>query len=75
MSERGRASRRCGELLKQIEPAHGSNQNIRDGSVPKVTRESAAKEAGLSEWQQKTVLRVAAGSQANHAHHQNVLIP
>lgn len=54
-----RAVRRCGELLKQIEPARGANQNIQDGAVPKVTRESAATDAGLSERQRKTALRVA----------------
>jgi len=53
------AVRRCGELLKQIEPARGANQNIQDGAVPKVTRESAATDAGLSERQRKTALRVA----------------
>jgi len=47
-------------LLRQIEPARGANQNIQDGTVPKVTRESAATEAGLSERQRKTALRVAA---------------
>lgn len=54
-----RAIRRCGELLKQIPPAHGANQNIREGTLPKVTRESAATDAGLSEHQRKTALRVA----------------
>jgi len=55
-----RAIRRCGELLKQIEPAHGANQNIQDASVPIVlTRTDAATEAGLSERQRKTALRVA----------------
>ncbi len=54
-----RAIRRCGELLKQIEPANGANQNIREGNHPKVTREMAAADAGLSEHQRKTALRVA----------------
>jgi hypothetical protein len=54
-----RALRRAGELIKQIEPARGANQNIQDGAVPKVTRESAARDAGLSERQRKTALRVA----------------
>lgn len=54
-----RAIRRCGELLKQIPAAHGANQNIQEGALPKVTRESAATEAGLSEHQRKTALRVA----------------
>jgi hypothetical protein len=55
-----RAIRRCGELLRQIEPARGANQNIQEGDLPKVTRESAATDAGLSEHQRKTALRVAA---------------
>jgi hypothetical protein len=45
--------------LKEIQPAQGANQNIRDGDGPKVTRKSAAQEAGLSAHQQKTALRVA----------------
>ena len=45
-----RAIRRCGELLKQIEPKQGANQNIRDGADMKVlTRTQVAQEAGLSE--------------------------
>jgi hypothetical protein len=54
-----RAIRRCGDLLKAIKPARGANQNIQDGAVPKVTRENAAEDAGLSERQRKTALRVA----------------
>jgi hypothetical protein len=54
-----RAIRRAGELLRMIEPAHGANQNIQDGGVPKVTRESAATDAGLSERQRRTALRTA----------------
>lgn len=37
-----RAIRRCGELLKQIEPARGANQNIGEGAHPKVGRIAAA---------------------------------
>jgi hypothetical protein len=59
MRIQSRAVRRCGELLKQISPARGANQNIRDGAVPKVTRENAARDAGLSERQQVTAVRVA----------------
>lgn len=55
-----RAIRRCGQLLKQIPPAHGANQNIGDSAVTKVqTRKDAAAEAGLSERQQVTAQRVA----------------
>jgi len=56
-----RAIRRCGELLRQIEPASEMNlkQNRRDGTVPSVTRTQAATDAGLSERQRKTAIRVA----------------
>ncbi|WP_233872393.1 hypothetical protein [Paraburkholderia adhaesiva] len=61
MRIQARASRRCGELLAQIEPANGLNQNIKDADGPKVaTRTIAAREAGMSERQRKTALRVAA---------------
>jgi hypothetical protein len=59
----GRAIKRCGELLKAIEPARGANQNISAGSGSNVveppTRKDAAREAGLSHRQQHTALRVA----------------
>lgn len=63
-----RAIRRCGELLKEIESARGGNRgggrpdnngNQKDGIVPLVSRSSVARDAGLSERQQKTALRVA----------------
>ncbi|HWG75552.1 MAG TPA: hypothetical protein VN660_02030 [Steroidobacteraceae bacterium] len=58
-----RATRRMGELLKQIPrgDADGVNlrQHRRDGAVPPVTRTQAANEAGLSERQRKTALRLA----------------
>ena len=54
-----RAIQRAGVILKEIEKAQGANQNIRDGAVPKVTRTSAADDAGLSERQRKTAIRVA----------------
>jgi hypothetical protein len=59
MRIQARALRRAGLLMQQIAPAHGANQNIQDGTVPKVTRESAATEAGLSERQRKSALRIA----------------
>lgn len=57
---RARAIRKCGDLLEQINPSHGANQNITEGRHPKVrSRKEAAVEAGLSEHQQKTAQRVA----------------
>lgn len=53
---RARAIRRAGELLKQIEPATGTTK--KDGSGP-LSRKDAASEAGMSERQQKTALRIA----------------
>lgn len=54
-----RAIRRCGELLKQIEPAKNQHDaSARVGTVPS-TRTQAATNAGLSERQRKTALRVA----------------
>lgn len=63
-----RAIRRCGELLKEIESARGGNRgggrpsnngNQKEGALPLVSRTQAARDAGLSEHQQKTALRVA----------------
>lgn len=57
-----RAIRRCGELLNAIEAAKGGDRGngATGGRTPIAqTRTSAAQEAGLSEWQQKTAVRVA----------------
>lgn len=60
-----RAVRRVGELLRQIAPASGkrTDKEPRAGTDPRLieppTRKEAAKQAGLSERQQKTALRVA----------------
>lgn len=54
MRIQGRAIRRCGELLKQVD-GRGNNQH-QDGAVPK---HKAASAAGLSERQRKTALNVA----------------
>jgi hypothetical protein len=56
-----RAVRRCGELLKQVEPAQGGDRgNSATGGRPPVgSRKAAAESAGLSEHQRKTALRVA----------------
>jgi hypothetical protein len=52
-----RAIRRCGELMNEIEP--GKNRFDRqEGDLPP-NRKAAATEAGLSEHQRKTALRIA----------------
>lgn len=53
-----RAVRRCGELLKLIGNDQGGRPN-RDGADIVLTRSSAATEAGLSERQKVTAIRVA----------------
>jgi|SRR4029453_3692686 hypothetical protein len=61
MAERiqARAIQRCGQLLQAIQPARGANQNISRGAPTKVTRTSAARDAGLSTDQKVQALRVA----------------
>lgn len=56
-----RAQRRMGELLKQIPEQRGGDRGGPTGGHPPVgeTRTQAAKEAGLSEHQRKTALRIA----------------
>ena len=54
-----RAERRAGELLKQIPRADEATRYGKDGTVPPVTRTQAATDAGLSERQRKTALRIA----------------
>lgn len=57
---RARAIRRAGELLNQIEPSKGGRPSkTKDGGVPSFTRSDAARDAGMSERQQKTALRIA----------------
>lgn len=55
-----RAQRRMGELLKQIPSAQGANLTAagRAGAVP-ISRDSVARDAGLSERQRKTAIRMA----------------
>jgi hypothetical protein len=70
---RARAIRRCGELLREIEPRQGARTDIEPqettlprlmeeppAAPPPVTRAQVATDAGLSEHQRKTALRVAA---------------
>ena len=58
-----RAQRRMGELLKQVPRGDSDGVNLaqhrRAGAVPPVTRTQMAREAGLSDRQRKTALRVA----------------
>ncbi len=56
-----RAIRRCGELLKQIEPDKGTagRKGIGRREPSRQSRTQVAKDAGLSEHQRKTALRVA----------------
>jgi hypothetical protein len=56
---KARASRRCGELAKQIEPKRGANQNIEADGRPKVGRLAEANGAGLSVHQLKQSISVA----------------
>lgn len=53
---RARAIRRAGELLKQFD-ARGGDQSEKDGAV-RFGRQEAAKEAGFSERQAKTAIRI-----------------
>lgn len=62
MRIKGRAIRRAGELLKEVEPKHigRPTQEIREGTRPNSpTRKSVAEAAGLSPHQTKEALRVA----------------
>jgi hypothetical protein len=62
MRIRARAIRRCGELLKEIEKQQGkrSDVELKATEGPKsASRKEAAKEAGLSERESKTAIRVA----------------
>ena len=53
---RARAIRRCGELLRKIKPARGEHMKGVGGDP---SRKATATQAGLSERQRKTALRVA----------------
>ncbi|MEQ9228216.1 MAG: hypothetical protein RLO15_17860 [Parvibaculum sp.] len=58
MRIKGRALRRYAELMQQIEPQHGANQNIEAGDRLKVqTRTDAARAAGMSPHQHKQAMR------------------
>lgn len=58
---RDRAIRRCGELLKQIEPQQGArtDKELSVGTHTRFTRNDAAEQAGLSKHQQVQAIRVA----------------
>jgi hypothetical protein len=55
----GRAVRRCGELLKQIEPAKNQHDAACRADKGGLTRTEAAEHAGMSLHQQRTAVRVA----------------
>lgn len=67
----GRAIRRCGQLMKELEPKHGANTPPRNGAkgpeadragtrpIQVLTRKAAGEAAGLSDSQRKTAIRVA----------------
>lgn len=57
---RARAIRRAGELLKQIEPGKtGPKPELGVGDHTQLTREDAAREAGMSKHQQMQATRIA----------------
>jgi len=56
---RARATRRAGELLKQIEPGINRHTNSRGEGTRPSSRKQAAADAGLSEFQAKTAQRLA----------------
>jgi hypothetical protein len=57
---RARATRRAGELLKQIEPGKtGPKPELSMGGHTQFTREDAAREAGMSKHQQVQAVRIA----------------
>jgi hypothetical protein len=58
---KARAISRCGVLLKEIEAAPGTRTDLEPeaDADPRLTRKDAAEEAGLSERQAKTAIRVA----------------
>jgi len=60
---RGRAIRRAGELLKQIEPQNGGDRKSDEyqgvGSDTLITRKDVAEQAGMSKRQAVTAVRVA----------------
>lgn len=54
---RGRAVRRAGELLKEVDPATGAHRKTDGGDI--LSRKQVAADAGMSERQQMTAVRVA----------------
>jgi hypothetical protein len=60
MRIQARATRRAGELLQQIEASQGGRPpKTPEGTHPSFSRKTAAREAGLSEHQQKQAMRLA----------------
>jgi hypothetical protein len=62
------AIRRCGELLREMQPQPGARTDKpREGAHPRFTRTEAARDAGMSDHQRKQALRVAAVPQPRFA--------
>lgn len=59
------AIRRCGELLKQVAAGVNRHDSRHDGTDIARNRTQAAKDAGLSERQKVTALRVANGEKSS----------
>ena len=56
---RDRAIRRCGELLKQIEPGQGARDGKREVGDRPPLRKEVARDAGITPHQAKQAIRVA----------------
>lgn len=54
-----RAVRRAGEILKTFKSPGGRPSETRDGTVPSLSQQAMARDAGMSERQRKTAVRVA----------------
>lgn len=68
-----RAIARAGELLAEIEAGKNRFDNRRVGAGPSINRRQAAADAGLSERQRKTALRVATFKRKNPERYERML--
>lgn len=67
MRVRARAIRRCGELIAEVQAARGRRTDLEflEPALPILTRSQFADDAGLSEHERKTALRIAAVPETN----------